>query len=242
MEIRPTQQNSYTPGSLQPAYAVSEAEGTLLRSVFGWMAIGLTLTALTSYAVVTNTQALSFLFSRSVFLILMLAELGLVFFLSLRVHKLQASTASGIFLGYSVLNGVTLAPICLVYTSSSIASTFFVAAGTFAAMAFVGSVTKRSLDSLGSFLYMGLFGLIIACLVSLFFPSGALNFAISVIGVFIFVGLTAYDTNKIKRMGSALAADSEDFKRVAVIGALSLYLDFINLFIYLLRLLGDRRN
>jgi FtsH-binding integral membrane protein len=242
MELRPTQQNSYTPGSLQPAYAVSEAEGTLLRSVFGWMAIGLSVTALTAYAVVTNVQTLGFLFSRSVFLILMLVELGLVFYLSLRVHKLQASTASALFLGYSVLNGITLAPICLVYTSSSIASTFFVAAGTFASMAFIGSVTKRNLDSLGSFMLMGLVGLIIASLVSYFFPSDALNFILSVVGVFIFVGLTAYDTNKIKRMGSSLAADSEDFKRVAVIGALTLYLDFINLFIHLLRLLGDRRE
>ncbi len=153
------------------------------------MSIGLTLTALTSYAVVTNTQALAFLFSRSVFLILMLIELGLVFFLSLRVHKLQTSTASGIFLGYSVLNGITLAPICLVYTSASIASTFFVAAGTFAAMAFVGSVTKRNLDSLGSFLYMGLIGMILACLASYFFPSSALNFVISIVGVFICFGL-----------------------------------------------------
>lgn len=242
MEIRPSEQNRFGSQPLQPAYAVTDAESALLRSVFGWMAIGLIISALAAYAVVTNTQGLAFLFNPGVFLVLMLVELGLVFFLSFRIYKMDASTAATVFVLYSAINGVTLAPILLMYTSASVASTFFVAAGTFGAMAFIGSVTKRDLSAFGSFLMMGLIGLILASLVSIFFHSSAMNFVINVLGVAIFVGLTVYDTNKIRRIGGSVTADSEDFKRVSIIGALALYLDFINLFIYLLRFLGDRRN
>ena len=243
MEIRPTDQNTrFGPGALQPPYAVSDAEGALLRSVFGWMSIGLIATALTSYLVITNISSMPILFSPIIFFGLMLAELGVVVFLSARVNKLEASTASGLFLFYSVLNGITLTPIAFVYTSASIASTFFIAAGTFAGMAFIGSVTKRNLDSLGSFLMMGVFGLFLALLVNMFFKSSAAEFVLSIIGVLVFVGFTAYDTSKIKQLGSTVSDGTDDFKRVAIIGALKLYLDFINLFIFLLRLLGDRRN
>ena len=248
MEIRSTDQSGnigggqYGAGIVQPGYAVSDAQGALLRSVFGWMSIGLIVTALTSFTVINNIQSMPFLLSPGVFFTLILVELGLVGFLSFRVNKMEASTASFLFLAYSALNGITLAPIAFAYTSESLASTFFIAAGTFGGMAFLGAVTKRNLDSLGSFLMMGLFGVILASIVNLFMQSSGLNFVLNVVGILVFVGLTAHDTNKIKRLGGSVTQDTDDFKRVAVIGALTLYLDFINLFIYLLRFLGDRRN
>jgi len=173
-------------------------------------------------------------------IILMLATLGLVFFISFRIDRLQYSTALTLFMVYAALLGVTLAPIFVTYTGASITRVFFISAASFGALSLYGYTTQRDLSAMGSFLIMGLFGLILASLVNLIWPSGALSFAISVIGVGVFAGLTAYDTQKIKEMYDSMDDDGT-MGRKAIMGALSLYLDFINLFLMLLRLVGDRR-
>jgi hypothetical protein len=178
------------------------------------------------------------------FMILILAELGLVFFLSARVNKIQAGTAMGLFLGYSFLNGLTLSSVFLAYTRASIGGTFLITAGMFGAMAVYGMVTKRDLSGMGSFMFMGLVGIIIASIVNFFLQSSSLYWAISVIGVLVFVGLTAYDVQKIKLMGEQgiMEQGEATVKKGAIIGALALYLDFINLFLMLLRFFGGSRD
>lgn len=173
-------------------------------------------------------------------IVLLLATLGLVFFISFRIHTLQFTTALTLFMVYAALLGVTLAPIFLVYTGASITRVFFISAASFGALSLYGYTTQRDLSAMGSFLIMGLFGIILASLVNLFMASSALQFAISVVGVIVFAGLTAWDTQKIKEMYDSMDDDGT-LGRKAVMGALSLYLDFINLFIMLLRLVGDRR-
>jgi FtsH-binding integral membrane protein len=173
-------------------------------------------------------------------MILMLATLGLVFFISFRINTLQYTTALGLFMLYAALLGAALTSIFVVYTGASITRVFFISAASFGALSLYGYTTQRDLTAMGSFLIMGLFGLILASLVNLFWPSGALSFAISVLGVGIFAGLTAYDTQRIKEMYNSMD-DAGTLGRKAVMGALSLYLDFINLFLMLLRLVGDRR-
>jgi FtsH-binding integral membrane protein len=171
----------------------------------------------------------------------MLGELGLVAWLSGLVGRMSAGMASGIFLLYSALNGLTLSVVFLVFTRESIASTFVVSAATFGAMSAYGLATKRALDGLGSFCFMGLVGVIIASLVNMFLHSSMLGFVTSCVGVIVFVGLTAYDTRKLKMMAAVVDPDSEEGRRGAVSGALALYLDFINLFLMLLNLFGRRR-
>ena len=173
-----------------------------------------------------------------------MAKLIIVFVLASRIDKMQATTATGLFVGYAVLNGVTLSTLFLAYSGASLASTFFITAGMFGAMALYGLVTKRDLTGLGSFLFMGLIGLLLAMVVNFFLHSSTLDLAISVIGVFIFVGLTAYDTQKIKTMGEQgiMEQGAAAVRKGAIIGALTLYLDFINLFIMLLRLFGGGRD
>lgn len=173
-------------------------------------------------------------------ILLMLVTLGLVFFLSFRINTLQPSTALGLFMLYAGLLGLALMSILVVYTQVSIARTFFISAASFGALSLYGYTTQRDLSPIGSFLIMGLFGLILAMLVNIFLKSSGLDFAISVIGVLIFAGLTAWDTQKIKEMYS-VSDDGTIAGRKAVMGALTLYLDFINLFLFLLRFLGDRR-
>jgi len=173
-----------------------------------------------------------------VFWLLFAAELGLVLYLSARIEKLSSATATALFYGYSVLNGITLTPIFMVYTGASIAMTFAITAGTFGAMSLFGYVTKQDLSKFGAFLMMALLGLIVCVVVNLFVHSSALEFGISIAGVLIFVGLTAWDTQAIKRM--AAQTDQTGISKVATMGALSLYLDFINLFLYLLRFFGNR--
>jgi uncharacterized protein len=180
------------------------------------------------------------IFSGPAMIVLMLGTLGLVMFISFRIQALQYTTALTLFMVYAGLLGVTLAPIFLTYTGTSITRTFFISAASFGALSIYGYTTQRDLSPIGSFLIMGLFGLILASLVNLIWPSGALSFAISVIGVGVFAGLTAYDTQRIKEMYSSMDDDGT-LGRKAVMGALSLYLDFINLFMMLLRLMGDRR-
>ena len=214
-----------------------------IRSVYNWMAIGLGLTGLVAFYVSNSPDLLRIIFgNQMLFFGLIIGELGLVFYLSARIQKIQASTATGLFMFYAALNGVTLSFIFLVYTSSSIASTFFVCAATFIACSVYGMTTKRDLTSLGGFLTMGLIGIIIASVVNMFIGSSAMTMVISYIGVIVFVGLTAYDTQQLKAMAVSQpeGLQAGAIRKGAIIGALKLYLDFINLFLMLLRILGNR--
>jgi uncharacterized protein len=214
-----------------------------IRSVYNWMAIGLGLTGFVSFYVASSESLIRLIFgNQMIFFGLIIAELALVFTISARVHKMQASTATALFVIYAGLNGITLSSIFLVYARSSIASTFFVCALTFAACSVYGMTTKRDLTSLGGFMAMGLIGIIIASIVNLFVRSTGMAMIISYIGVFVFVGLTAYDTQKLKTMALTQPAglDAGVIRKGTIMGALSLYLDFINLFLMLLRILGNR--
>ncbi len=216
-----------------------------IRSVYNWMAIGLALTGVTAFYVGHNENLLSLIFgNRLLFYGLIIGELALVFYLIARVQKMQAATATGLFVLYSILNGVTLSFIFLVYTRTSITSTFFICAGTFLACSIYGMTTKRDLTSLGGFMAMGLIGIIIATLVNMFLRSPGMHMIISYLGVIIFVGLTAYDTQKLKAMALNQPADLSAgvLRKGAIIGALTLYLDFINLFLFLLRIFGGQRD
>jgi FtsH-binding integral membrane protein len=217
---------------------------TFVRSVYNWMAIGLALTGFVAFYVANSPSIMRLIIGNQlIFFGLIIGELALVFSISARVHKMQASTATGLFVLYAALNGATLSVIFLAYTKSSIASTFFICAGTFVACSIYGWTTKRDLTSFGGFLFMGLIGIIIASLVNLFIRSSAMYMIISYIGVFVFVGLTAYDTQKLKNMALTQPGGLEAgvVRKGAILGALSLYLDFINLFLMLLRIFGDRR-
>ena len=220
-----------------------EASTVFLAKVFNWMAIGLGLTGAVAWFTASSGLAMQFV-ATPVFMILILLELGMVFYLSARINKIQAGTATGLFIGYAILNGLTLSMVFLAYTQSSIAATFFITAGMFGAMAVYGLVTKRDLSGMGSFLFMGLIGIIIASVVNIFLQSSSLYWAISLIGVFVFVGLTAYDVQKIKTMGEQgiMEQGEEAIKKGAIMGALALYLDFINLFLMLLRFFGGSRD
>jgi uncharacterized protein len=223
--------------------ARQEASTIFLAKVFNWMAIGLGLTGVVAFFTASSGLAMQIV-SSPLFIILILAELGMVFFLSARVDKIQASTATGLFVGYAILNGLTLATIFLAYTRSSIAGTFFITAGMFGAMAVYGLVTKRDLSGLGSFLFMGLIGIIIASLVNMFMHSSAMSWVISMAGVLIFTGLTAYDVQRIKTIGEEgiMSQGEEMVRKGSIMGALALYLDFINLFLMLLRFFGGSRD
>jgi len=209
------------------------------------MAAGLALTGIVAYAVAGNESLLRLIAGNPFLLIvLIIAELGLVFTLSARVNTMQASTATGLFILYAGLNGITLSTIFLVYTRSAIASTFFICAATFLACSIYGMATKRDLTSLGGFMSMGLIGIIIASLVNMFIGSAGMEMVISYIGVIVFVGLTAYDTQKLKYMALSRPMDVSEavVRKGAILGALSLYLDFINLFLMLLRIFGGNRD
>ena len=222
-----------------------EVTNAFLRSVYNWMAIGLGVTAVVAWLTMDNIGAIYDAVGNSlptVFIVAMVVELGMVFFLSARINKLAGSTATGIFLAYSALSGFTLSGLLLVYTSASVLQAFLTTAGMFAAISLYGLTTKRDLAGVGSFCMMGLFGLIIASVINLFMQSSMLEFGISCIGVLVFVGLTAYDTQYLKEMGQSMPeGDATVVRRGVIMGALKLYLDFINLFIMLLRLIGDRR-
>lgn len=214
-----------------------------IRSVYNWMAIGLALTGLVAFYIANTPELLALIFrNQMLFFGLIIAELALVFIISARIQRMQASTATGLFILYSVLNGVTLSFIFLIYTRASIASTFFVCAATFVACSIYGWTTKRDLTSMGGFLMMGLIGIIIASVVNMFVRSSAMHMIISYIGVLVFVGLTAYDTQNLKAMAASQPADvgASAVRKGAILGALKLYLDFINLFLMLLRILGNR--
>ncbi len=212
---------------------------SVMRRVYGKMTLGLLVTAIVAFLVVSSEAALALVFSSpSTIWILFAVELGLVIYLSARIEKLSTMAASALFYAYSALNGVVLAPIFLAYTGTSIAVTFAITAGTFGAMTVFGYVTRQDLSKIGSFLFMALIGLILCTIVNLFMRSSMMSLLISCAGVLIFVGLTAWDTQAIKRMTAE--ADPSMVGKVATMGALTLYLDFINLFLYLLRFFGSR--
>ncbi len=209
--------------------------------IYNYMASGLALTGIVAYLFAQYLYANPALARSPLMFVIMLAPLGLVMWLSFGINRMQASTAQALFWVYSALMGLSLASVFLVFTGASIARVFFITAGTFAAMSLYGYTTRRDLSQFGSFLFMGLIGIIIASLVNLFISSSALQFAISVIGVIVFTGLTAWDTQQIKEM--YFASDGYEVAgKKAVMGALRLYLDFINLFMMLLQLLGARRD
>ena len=212
----------------------------IVQRTFLWMTLGLAITGLASVYTVDSGLVFSMLGS-NIFYFLLIAEIALVWFLSARVMKLSLPVATGVFALYSVLNGVTLSPIFLVYTSESIATTFFMTSGTFGSMALFGYFTKRDLTKWGSLLFMVLIGVVIATLVNLFLKSETLMWIITYVGVILFVALTAYDTQKVKLLANETKHDVELSKKASLLGALTLYLDFINLFLYLLRFFG-RRN
>ena len=224
-------------------YASKAAQSTLLRSVYVWMTLALVITGFVSMYVAQSYQLISFIFGNKLALWgMLIAELAVVFYLSARINSISFTKATVMFIIYSILNGATLASIFLVYTMSSIASTFFVAAGTFGVMALYGYVTKSDLTRIGNICLMALIGLIIATLVSMFWQNSMLQMIITYVGVILFVGLTVYDSQKIKRLLTADGIEvTEETQKIALLGALTLYLDFINLFLYLLRLLGDRK-
>lgn len=216
---------------------------TFMAQIYGWMTVGLLLTAFVALYVASSEQLLSLIFSSNItFFGLIIAQLALVFVLSGMVHKMSGALATTLFMLYSALTGVTISSVLIVYAASSVASTFFICAAMFAALSVYGYTTKRSLSGMGSFLFMGLIGIIIASVVNIFMKSSMMSMVISYAGVLIFAGLTAYDTQKLKDMGSQINQDDkENMRRYSIMGALTLYLDFINLFLMLLRILGDRR-
>ena len=212
-----------------------------VQRVYAWMVGGLLVTGVTAFAASSSETLMAAIFGTPLMWVVMLAPLAMVFFLSMRIDRMQPSTAAGTFLAYSLVNGLSFSVIFLAYELGSIFQVFVIAAGMYAAAAAYGFLTKRDLTGMGSFLFMGLVGLIIASVVNIFLGSGPLDFAISVIGVLIFTGLTAYEMNKIKEQAVVMYAGEGLAQKRAIIGALSLYLNFVNLFLYLLRLFGDRR-
>lgn len=219
-------------------------ERSILRNVYTWMALGLAITGAVAMYVSGNAQLVrTIVMNRGLFLMLVIGELALVWILSANIGRMSPTAATLSFAGYAVLNGITLSVIFLAYTGVSIATTFFVTAGTFGALSFYAVTTKRNLGGLGQYLFAGLIGIIIASVVNFFLRSAIIDYAVSFIGVFLFMGLTAYDTQIIKRWSDQMSgsADEADYMRVSIMGALKLYLDFINLFLFLLRFLGDRR-
>ena len=217
----------------------------LLNSVYQWMMIGLLVSGLSAFMVTHSTFLLQLLFGNAYMLwVLFFMEIGLVVAISAGINKMDISTAKILFVLFSVVDGMTLASIFLIYTEASIVTTFFIAAMTFGIMSLYGYFTDKDLSSWGNILFIGLIGIIVAMLVNFFLKSPAFEWWISIIGVVIFIGLTAYDTQKIKEMGEAMAesGDAKSLSRVAIVGALALYLDFINLFIMMLELFGNRRS
>jgi len=222
-------------------FSAEERISAFLRSVYGWMCAGLAITAMVAF-VVASSPAMVGALVRTPFVMvgLIAAQLGVVFALSLRVQKMASSTAAALFVAYSALTGVTMSFVLLSYTSESVASTFAISAGMFGAMAAYGTVTKRSLAGWGQFLFMGLVGVVLASFVGMFWQNDGFQFVLGFIGVIVFTGLTAYDAQRLKSM--ALSLPSGGTGAYAVVGALTLYLDFVNLFLMLLRLTGDRRR
>jgi FtsH-binding integral membrane protein len=230
------QQYEQQPVSVSPEYVAK-----YMTKVYGWMFAGLSVTALVAFLVASSPAAVAFFFGNKLaFFALLIAQIFLVGFLSVRIHKMSSAVATGIFIGYAGLMGLTFAALLLRYTAASLITVFAITAGTFGIMTVVGYVTKQDLTSFGKIMFMGLIGVVLASIVNIFMSSPTLYWIISYAGVAVFVGLIAYDTQKIKAY--ALLDSEEDRKKGAIMGALALYLDFVNLFIFLLRLFGGRRD
>ncbi len=228
----------------QTLYGALARQRSILRNVYLWMALGLAITGVVAMYVAGNAQIFrAIVGNRGLFMGLIIGELALVWIISARIRTMSPTTATLAFAGYSVLNGVTLSVIFALYTGVSIAMTFFVTASTFGALSLYAIVTKRELGGMGQYLFAGLIGIIIASVVNMFIGSQTIDYVISFIGVFLFMGLTAYDTQIIKRWSNEMSdsVDEADFVRVSIMGALKLYLDFVNLFLFMLRFLGNRR-
>jgi FtsH-binding integral membrane protein len=227
--------------ALSGSWSTDERVTAFLRGVYGWMGCGLAVTAATAWLIASSPAAIQAVaMNRGLLWILLIAQLGIVILLSARVERMAASTASLLFIGYAALTGVTLSFVLFAYTGESVATTFVVTAGMFGAMAAYGTTTRRSLAGFGQFLFMGLIGVVLASLVGLFWHSDALQFLISFIGVIVFTGLAAYDAQRLKAM--ALSTSAGQMGSYTIVGALALYLDFVNLFLMLLRFTGNRRN
>ncbi|MGL4957898.1 MAG: Bax inhibitor-1/YccA family protein [Plesiomonas sp.] len=214
-----------------------------LSQVYGWMTCGLLLTAFVAWYAASTPAVINFIFSSKItFFGLIIAQLALVFVLSGMLQRLSGTMSTSLFMLYSALTGLTLSSIFIAYTASSIAATFVVTAGMFGAMSLYGYTTKRDLSGMGNMLFMALIGVVLASLVNMWLKSDTLMWVITYIGVVLFVGLTAYDTQKLKMLGEQISEDDhENFRKYAIVGALTLYLDFINLFLMLLRIMGNRR-
>ena len=224
-------------------WASSTTLPVLMRKVYTWMTLALVITGVTAWGVAHSPAILQMIMTNKIlFFGILIGELALVWGVSAAINRLSLTTATLLFVLYSVLNGVTMSFIFLAYTYESVASVFLITAGTFAAMAFFGYFTKTDLSSIGRILFMALIGLIIATIVNIFLKSSGFGMILNYLGVLIFVGLTAWDTQKIKNMLSMAEDTGETAQKVALMGALSLYLDFINLFIHLLRIMGNNRS
>ena len=223
--------------------ALSAAFPALMRKVYVWMTLALVITGICAYGVATSPALMQMVYgNKAAIWVLFIAEIGLVFYTTARINRLSLSTATTLFIIYSALNGVTMSAIFVAYTMTSIAQVFFITAGTFAAMALIGYTTKKDLTRFGGIAFMLLIGLIIATVVNMFVQSTMLDLILSYIGVVLFVGLTAWDSQQIKRALAMQPDMSESSQKVALLGALTLYLDFINLFLYLLRIFGRSDN
>ena len=221
---------------------VEREQAAFMAQVYGWMSVALLITAVVSIYTASSKAMTDFIFgNRPVFYGLLIGEVLMVLGLSSRIDRMKASTATALFIAYSALNGLTMACIFLIYTGTSIASTFFITALTFGAMSVYGYFTKTDLTRMGSLLMMGVVGLIIASVVNMFLQNGVVHWITSFLGVLIFTGLTAYDTQKIKEMNDVGNTDAESDRKGAIMGALRLYLDFVNLFLYMLRFFGGRK-
>ena len=233
-----------TSAKLGRGLDITSAFSKLMRKVYVWMTLALVVSGLTAAYVAGNEAMLyAILTNKALFYGLLIGEVALVIGLSAALNRISALTATSLFLAYAILNGATLSILLVAFTATSLATTFFVTAGTFVSMAVVGSVTKMNLSKIGSYLLMALIGLIIASVVNIFLHNTALELIVSGIGVLVFTGLTAYDAQKIKQMMLTYGSEvNEQTQKLAIMGALTLYLDFINLFLYLLRFLGNRKD
>ena len=225
------------------AYTTRFAVSAILKNVYLWMTMALAISGLTAMLVAGNAELMQTIYAgRGTLFVLFLVQFGLIWLISARIGSMSFVTATLLYIAYSVVTGVTLSSIFLLFTTGSIASVFFITAGTFAALSIYGFVTKKDLSTWRSYLIMGLIGLIIASIVNWFLASEMMYWIISYVGVAIFIGLTAYDTQKIKQLAYACHMEDEETRnKVALLGAITLYLDFINLFLYILRIFGKRK-
>ncbi len=229
-------------GAAQTNIVVDEsaARGFIVK-VYGWMTLALVITGIVAIATAANPDFIAAIASGPALIALVIGQLLLVVVLSAAINKLSAGLATGLFIVYAAVTGLTFSMLFLIYTGSSIAQVFFITAGTFGLVSAYGYVTRRDLTSIGNLLFMALIGLIVASIVNLFLNSSVVDWIITFVGIVIFIGLIAYDTQRIKRMAAGLGENGEVYQKAAVFGALALYLDFINLFIRLLRVFGRQR-